>query len=346
MSSGADMARFVEWALDHTSQPAFQARFTQNARLEGGIGWVWELGESRGRPFAGHDGGTPGAVARVRIFPHDGIGYFIAANIFSGSFLGEAAASVEKQVLDKVPPAPLPPPAQSDAAVSAFTGVYRDVRYSHDTLIKVGVLLGYLSGELTIGSAPGGLITMPRLDGSIRRMAQVAPNLFQSLDDSYFCAFRRDSSGRVTHLFTSGTTALERVPWLLSTPVQRNLFLFCAVALVVLIVAPTRRWLLADPLRKPANLAANAFGFHLLGLGIVLQVLPSAAEQTGGYMYGLPWPIWIVQSLGVLGAACFVWFLVRLFRRRPRNIPPWLVGVVLTVYVAWLWYWRLLGYRF
>jgi hypothetical protein len=175
-------------------------------------------------------------------------------------------------------------------------------------------------------------------------MAQVAPNLFQSLDDTYSCAFRRDSSGRVTHLFTSGTTAMERVPGLLSAPVQRGVFLFCAIALVFLIVPPTRRWLLPDSLCAPASFAANAFGFHLLGLGMVLQLLTSSVEREGGYMYGLPWPIWIVQSLGVMGAACLCWFLARLLQVQPRSALPWLVGVVLTVYVAWLWHWRLLGY--
>ncbi len=344
MSSGADMARFIQWALDHASRPEFQVHFTQNPSLAAAIGWAWDLDQSRGHPFAGHDGGTPGAVARVRIFPRDGAGYFIAANALSGAFLGEVAAAVEQQVLDEIPPAPLPPPKQRDANVAAFTGVYRDVRYSHDRLLKVGVLLGYLGGELTIGAAPGGVITVPRFDGAARRLVQVAPNLFQSLDDNYFCAFRRDSSGRVTHLFTSGTTAMERVPELLSAPIQRDVFLLCALALVLLIVRPTRRWLLPDPLRTPAGLAANAFGFHLLGLGIVLQLLTPPVEREGGYMYGLPWPIWVVQSLGVLGAACFAWFLIRLFRSHPRGAPPWLVGVVLTLYVAWLWHWRLLGY--
>jgi len=92
----------------------------------------------------------------VRIFPHDGAGYFIAGNALSGPFLGEVATAVEQQMLDEVPLAPLSPPKQWDTNTAAFAGVYRDVRYSHDTLIKVGVLMGLLGGELTIGAAPGG----------------------------------------------------------------------------------------------------------------------------------------------------------------------------------------------
>ena len=139
---------------------------------------------------------------------------------------------------------------------------------------------------------------------------------------------------------------MERVPRLLSAPFQRTVFLFCALALVLLMVAPTRRFLLPGSLGTPACLAANAFGFHLLGLGMVLQVLTPSVERQGSYMYGLPWPIWIVQSVGMLAALCSVCFLARLFQGRPRAVAPWFIGFVLTVYVAWLWHWRLLGYWF
>jgi len=129
-----------------------------------------------------------------------------------------------------------------------------------------------------------GFIMMRKLNGVPRRMAQVAPNLFQSLDDDYVCAFRRGSSGQVSHLFTSGTTALERVPGLLSVGVQRQVFLLCALALVLVMVGPTRRWLLPEQLREPASWAANSFGFQLLGLGVVLQLLPSPADRASSYM--------------------------------------------------------------
>ncbi len=346
MSSGVDMRRFLQWALAYSSRPEFQLHFTPNPRLEGGIGWVWELGRSRGHRYAGHDGGYPGAVARVRFFPDDGVGYFIAGNVLSGPFLGEVSARIEQELLTEIAQAPRPKPTHWDGNVADFGGLYRDTRYSHDRLIKVGVLLGFLGGELKIGATPDGFITMPKFDGPPRRMAQVGPNLFQSLDDDYFCAFRRDSSGQVSHLFTSGTTALERVPWLLSIAVQRQVFLLCALALVLLMVGPTRRWLLPEPLRAPASCAANSFGFQLLGLGVVLQLLPSPVERASSYMYGFPWPIWIVQTLGVLGVGCVAWFAARLLRLRPRAPLAWLAGVVLTIYTAWLWQWRLLGYWF
>jgi len=176
-------------------------------------------------------------------------------------------------------------------------------------------------------------------------MAQVAPNLFQSLDDDYVCAFRRDSSGRVSHLFTSGTTALERVPWLLSVAVQRQVFLLCALALVLVLVGPTRRWLLPEQLRAPASWAANSFGFQLLGLASCSSFCVSRGAREQLYVR-LPWPIWIVQTLGLLGLGGVAWFMARLLRLRPRAPLAWLAGVVLMLYAAWLWQWRLLGYWF
>lgn len=346
MSSGADMGRFVRWALEHGSRAELQLHYSAHPNLEGGIGWGWEFGRSRGHRYTGHDGGYPGAVARVRLFPTEGSGYFIAGNALSGGFLGEVSPRIEQELLPEVAPDPRPKPAQWDSDVSAFSGIYRELRYSHDRLIKVGVLLGFVGSELRIGQTPDGLITMPRLDGSPRRLAQVAPSLFQSLDDDYFCAFRRDPSGRVTHLFTAGTSALERVPWPLSAPVQRSVFLLCTLALILCIAGPTRRRLLPEPFRAPAAWAANGFGFQLLGLGLVLQVLPSPMERASSYPYGLPWPIWIVQTLGLLGVWCAGWFVGRLFQLRPTSTLPWLCGSMLGVHSAWLWHWRLLGFWF
>ena len=44
-------------------------------------------------------------------------------------------------------------------------------------------------------------------------MIQLQPCLFRSIDDRYMCAFRRDASGTVTHLFPNGTTAFEKISW-------------------------------------------------------------------------------------------------------------------------------------
>ncbi len=43
-------------------------------------------------------------------------------------------------------------------------------------------------------------------------MIQIEPLLFQSIDDDYFCAFRQDDDGKITHLFTNGTSTFEKVP--------------------------------------------------------------------------------------------------------------------------------------
>lgn len=338
MSSGADMGRFVEWALEHGDRVEFRRQFTHHARLEGGVGWGWELGRARGHAFTGHDGGYPGAVARVRVFPDAGVGYFVAANAMSGAFLAEVADAVERQILGEAGAAPAPRPSRWNQDVAAFAGRYRDVRYSHDTLLKSGVLLGLLGGELEIGLASDGLITMPRLDGTLRRMAQTEPGVFQSLDDDYRCAFRRDGAGRVTHLFTGGISAMERVPAWLTAPVQRWLFAFLVVGLAALMVGRMRRWLAPGEAGRVAGWAANLFGFQLLGLGLALQVLPSPMERLSSYPYGLPWLIWVTQTLGVGGAACSAWYLVRWRAAR------WAAALLLAGYTAWLWEWRLLGY--
>ena len=74
--------------------------------------------------------------------------------------------------------------------------------------------------------------------------------------------------------------------------------------------------------------------------------MTTPAERASSYMYGFPWPIWIVQTLGIAGVACSAWFIAKLLQQKPRTLLPWLCAAVLTVYSAWLWHWRLLGYWF
>lgn len=344
-SSAEDMAAFLAWVLEHPERAELQPRFRQQERLEGAIGWGWELGRSNGRGYAGHDGGYPGVVARLRVFSKDGMGYFVAANALQGAFLAEVSEAIERLLPAAGTEVAAARPAHWDRDVERYAGVYRDVRYSHDTLMKVGVLLGFVGYELRIGLGPEGVITMPRLDGSPRRLAQIGADVFQSLDDDYTCAFRRDAGGRVTHLFTSGTSALERVPWGLSAPVQRALFPVLVMGLVVLMVGPWRRRLLPEGARAAAGWAANLFAAQLLALGVGLQVLPAEAERMGGYMYGLTWPVWVAQACGVCALAAAAWLWVEMARRRPAPVWAWMAAVVPVVYAAWLWEWGLLGFR-
>ncbi len=347
MSSGADMARLLIHLLKLPDRDAFQPQFTHHPQLDGAMGWGFFLGRSRSHGWAGHDGGYAGVAARLRLFPDLGIGYFVAVNASAMEAVQEIAEALEVQFL---PPSPEPswkPPAAGPGEPGRFTGWYRLGRYPRATLDKVGLLFGALGADLRIGRGPEGTLVMPKLDASPRRMTQAGPLLWESLDDDYRFAFRADSSGRITHLFTDGITAFERVPWWRTVVAQRAVFFLCITAFFALVLGSVRRQWLPELLRAPAALTAHAFLLHFAGLGLVLQVITPDFEREMGFAYGLSPAMGLVQALPLLGLMAAGWYLVRLAGARAWKTPAALiVAGVFLLYAGWLAEWNLLGWRY
>lgn len=347
MSSGGDMARLMIQLLRDPERDAFKSQFTHHERIEGAMGWGFFLGQVRGIGWAGHDGGYAGVAARLRMFPELRTGYFVAVNASAIEAVQEIGEAVERLILPGVEKSEWAAPEARQGDAGRFTGWYRMARYPRDTIEKVGLLFGALGGDLRIGSAAGGMLMMPKLDGAARRMVQVAPLLWESVDDDYRCAFRADSRGQVTHLFTDGTTALERVPWRRTVVAQRGIFFFCMTMFFALALTSVRKQFLPELLRAPAAVAAHAFLLHFAGLGVVMQVMVPAYEREMGFAYGLPPLMGVVQVLPLLGLSAFGWFLVRMVSSRGWKTPgPLGLAGVFLIYAGWLTEWNLLGWRY
>jgi hypothetical protein len=177
-------------------------------------------------------------------------------------------------------------------------------------------------------------------------MVQVEPLLFQSLDEDYRCAFRAGPDGKITHLFTSGTSSLDRLAWYETLSFQRGLFFACLPVLFLLTFGGLRRRLLAEGLQRPAGWMAGLSLFHLAGLGLVLMVLTPPMELQNGFPYGLPWPIWLVQALSFGAAGALIWLIVAWLRH--LRVPSFGTLAVFAG-LGHIWFlhtWNLLGFRF
>jgi CubicO group peptidase (beta-lactamase class C family) len=348
MSSGADMARLLVHLLRDPAREALQPQFTPHPALRGAMGWGFFLGDVRGHRWAGHDGGYAGAAARLRLFPGVGAGYFIAVNASAPGAVQAIAEAIEAQILPEAGPASKAPVEARPGDPGRFTGWYRAARYPRATLDKVGLLFGALGAELRVARGPEGSLIIPGFDGAApRRFVQAGDLLWAAADGGEHCAFRAAANGRVTHLFTDGTTAFERVAWWRIVVVQRALLLVCLTVFLALVVGTVRRQWLPALLHAPAMFAAHAYLLHFACLGLVLQVLTPASERETGFAYGLPAVMGLVQVLPFLGLAATVWFLVRLMGARAWKTPAALVTAgVLLIYAGWLAEWNLLGWRY
>ncbi len=384
LSTGGDMAKFMMAHLglgslrgrrilsEESARRMHAPQFSHHPMLAGAVGYSFHIGSFRGDTILMHDGGYPGVASRLCLFPGRHIGLFMACNIMDNSLITE----VSVQLCERLIPSPSPDttiyplvvlPAY-DPGVDQFAGVYRFSRYVHSGIEKAGLVLGIGGFEMRIGRTQDGMILMNTLAGTPRRMIQTAPGVFRSIDDAYTCTCRRDSGGDITHLFTDGTTALEKIAWYETVAFQRTLFLVCMglFALVAIVLPVARRVRRAkgpagagrNSLRRLSEMTASMFLFYVLAAGLVMGLAVPREELMMGFPYGMPWAMYVVQTLPILGVILLVWLIISLIRTFVRSSNPTAVRAAGTGYVAaatalagvaFLWFlatWNLIGYRF
>ena len=382
LSTGSDMARFMIAHLqlgryedrriltEESATAMHTAQFTHHKELQHAVGYSFGVGQARSQTVLMHDGGYTGVGSRLILCPESGTGIFMACNIMDGALLDVAS----RGLLDQIIPAPLedttkypltPVPAY-DKDIAEFAGTYRFTRYVHTDITKVGVLLGMAGPELMIGRNEEGMILMNTYSGLPRRMVQVQPCVFRSIDDKYVCAFRKDASGRITHLFTNGNTAFEKISWYETATFQRSLLgacllYFVLVSIVLPIVRKLRKTrqpsgLGVDPVRWFSQKTASTFLCYFLGLGIAMGLIIPREEW--GFTHGMHWIPYVVQSIAIVGVMFVAGLLGSLFWQsmgkpdpntgaRVRSAGLGLTTAVFAVAFVWfLWYWNMVGYRF
>ena len=381
LSTGCDMAKFMIAHLQlgqysgqrilsvESARAMHTVQFTHHVQLEGGVGYSFGVGSAVGTTVLMHDGGYTGVVSRLSLFPERKVGFFMACNIMDGALIEEVTRHLLEHLRIEPPKDAATYPLASiptyDRNVADFAGSYRFSRYAHNNFEKMGVFIGMIGPEMKIGQNEEGMILMDDLFGKPRRMVQVRPCLFQSIDDGYMCAFRRDASGNVTHLFTNSTAAFEKIPWFETAMFQRILFAAClltfaSVSIVFPIVRKIRKkrqlsGLDVDPVRWFAQKTASTFLLYFLGLGIVMGLVIPQEEMAVGFAHGIHWAMYVVQTIvlaGILLLAGLVgstfWRLIRGAERYPGE--GWPIGIVTVIggvaFVWFLWYWNLVGYRF
>ncbi len=384
LSTGRDMAKFMiahlqlgqyggKRILSEPSVVAMHtAQFTHRRELDHAVGYAFGIGREGTQTLLMHDGGYTGVGSRLVLFPQSRTGFFVACNIFDGALIDEVSRKLVALFITDAPQDtttyPLATLPQYDRNIEELAGTYRFTRYAHDNIEKAGVLLGMSGPEMRIGRNDEGMILMNTFSGKPRRMVQVQPCLFQSIDDRYMCAFRRDSSGTVTHLFTNGTTAFEKISWYETAAFQRGLLGVCLLFFAfVSIVLPVMKKIRKtpepsgsdiDPIRWYSRKTSSTFLLYFLGLGILMGLIIPHEELVLGFAHGMHWMAYVVQTVAILGILFLAGLLGSLFwgsvekretkaagmkRSRVLGILTAVVGVM---FVWSLWYWNLVGYHF
>lgn len=340
-------------------------QFTHHPKLNGSTGYAFHIGEHNGHKVVNHAGGYVGLATRMELFPNDSIGVFMAANAGSTGIMG---AVVDSFVQTFFPPDaenqtdyPLENLPEYDKKVDKFTGYYRGTRYTHNDFTKAFLLAG-INSEVHIRKNEQGMLKMYDLQGKERRLIQTEPNIFRSIDDDYYMAFKTAENGEPQFLFTHGTGALEKIPAFFEhskqlTVISGILLLFLLVLLVRLFARIFRKKKPQQELKTMRILACTTAGVSLLHwilMGIVLFVLTPAWEvfQTG-LSYGMPSSMYAVQVLPFIALIALVLLIYQWIRQLNNRHINWLskafyvLFILVGVLYTWMLnYWNLMGFKF
>lgn len=400
LTTAVDMTRFMEMVTTTGPLPdekqvikdrflqASQIRYAHHPKFRDGVGFLWMVMEWNGHRVVAHDGGYPGLMARLMVFPDYNSAMFIFTNTMNTSFVSDVTDMLFEVFLpEKNPPAeettetrvPLDDSADSvdvdglqvktpePAALAStepyddgrpvhdFAGYFRDSRYSRDSMAKAGVLMGMV-GEMALWVTDDGYLGMPDHTGATRRLVRVDSLLFASLDDDYHLAFREEG-GRITHVFTSGRTALERIRYWEQASIQllvliSALVLFAGIILFFMIRLPVRVLRREDArLGAVPMLVLALSGIYVLQMLLLLFGGLSIPfyELFSGFAYGVPDIFYVANLLPWAGLVLTVALIIVLARSRhgfAGRVASMLFVLLSLVYLVSLYYWNLCGWHF
>lgn len=363
-ATAPDMARFMRALLSDGSpilQPdsveaLLDTHFTYHAGTAG-IAYGWQDVKWPGVDAVSKDGGGAGALSRIVLFPDQDAGFFLAYNLDDG--FGLASAVTQEYLERSFPFEPqLPAPAAGAAERGqALAGVYRLTTYSHHTLAKL-LRLPWPDYPRVTAQADGRLLVQfaPEAEAT-QELLEVAPLAYRTDDGKLDYVFWQDAQGRPAG-FAVGDYVAEKVAWYDTGRAHMGMligfvliFLASAVAgLVVSLRRPPASSLARRSLWLLTAIAAlNAF--FLVAFFVILQLVVAGV---GNFAFNLGMPpalaaLLVVPLLtSVLAVVLLALWLAgwrrRAFSRRGLALGG-LFAAVSLLFIPWLNYWNMLGFR-
>lgn len=220
-STASDMSRFMRaWlnngVLDGVTvidsvviRQGLTRQFTHDPRLPGiSFGFFEQL--HQGHRLLTHAGGVPGTAATLALAPAQRLGVFVATNAGEPAVTRAIINALLNALLTDSLGAPRP-----TGPVDEYAGTYRLTRYSHRTVERLPGAFAFS----VAAHANGDTLVLP-IGADERRFVRVDSLLLKEVRDGTLMSLRRDSGGRISHLFTGLPTggaelpaAFERVPW-------------------------------------------------------------------------------------------------------------------------------------
>ncbi|MGF1591054.1 MAG: serine hydrolase domain-containing protein [Pleurocapsa sp.] len=361
---------------EKTAQEMKQQQFTDHPKLPG-VCYGFHERFKNGQRVLAHSSIFLGYTGLVALIPEQNLGLFITYNKFEPKFHEELI----NRFLDHYYPvneeAEAPQPlANHRQRVALFTGTYRHIEYPQHTLAKATSLLNHVSvkegdnGTLEVNIPETFFGTIPPQDTTVE-LIEVEPLLFYRDNDDDFVAFAAGEDGRSTFMFYPldlGPAGFERLPWYETTYFHIPLSIFFLLTWLSAFWIFPVRFLISRFRRNSqsskstaknqltkvnlawvlAGIISTLYLTFLMGMGLTL-LLSDPLE----FIYEVPTPVIILLYLPLIASGLTIALPILSFLAWKNNYWSFLVRLRYSIFtlaalmfIPFLNYWNLLGFRF
>lgn len=338
---------------ENTTQEMHKQHFTYDSRLPGYVYGFYERFYNNQRAI-GHEGNWHGFSSYLILLPSQKLGFFIAHNSsgISSRFNQEIIRSffnhyypVESQLNVT--------PISADIKQSnhQLVGNYRYKRYARFSLEKLETLLSQSVIKLSN-------------DGNIKlnneQLLPIQPLVFKNITNNEYVIFKKDKNNRITDLFKQDFD-FEKLPWYESNTFQFSLFGF----FIILSLYGSFTWVISHlfskgkkhnmPTSKATRLVKLLTGFvSTLNLIFLISVIISFLfTNRWEFMYGVP-PVLLgtlcIPLLSISATIGLLFLSIPAYQNKywsnSQKLNYTFMMLALLVFMPFLNYWNLLGFRF
>ena len=321
-------------------------RFQHDSHLPG-IAYTFDEMYWGGLRVLAKSGGAPGFQNRMLLIPDLGMGIYFVQN---RDYSAELVSELEQEFQQRFFPGSNNQPLQKEIPVTdphdldPYAGYYIEmIDYSERSLEKVRSLMDQTQ---VVVDEQG------RLELYGGALQHVGDNLFQWSNTGNYVAFREDDKGNITHMFYH-RTALLRVPWFETYPVQMGLLGFSLVAFILSLLG----WIVAAFKRQAQPYAISGLvsllylGF-LSGMGLLLAPVFAGVDPPWAFSFAPPTALLVLLALPLVGVVLTLVLASHVIRLWRDNQSGWFVRIhnmlVLVASLGFLFFlhtWNLLGYH-
>lgn len=331
--------------------------FTHDPRLNGNAHGFWEWEYNRLRTI-GHGGDTLLFHSYLVLIPEHNLGFFVSYNSVGGG--GASRVQLIESILDRYFPrcSKTKPEINSEnnnSSLHKLSGTYRSTRVNHSSIEKIGQLFSTIKVKtiheqnLLISS-----------NSSKSQWIQAEPLLFKKVRSQDKILFQENTEGHITHLFIGDSpySAFVKLKWH-ETPT----FHFFVLGVTVFLFLTTLCWPLGALRRRVCHPLADepdAPKLFRLTSGVMsgvcilfligLSSLMSRPEQLIygisfflKILLGLPF-VALVLAVGVFIFSAIVW--IKSYWSWCSRLHYFLIFISFVIFLWFLNYWNLLGFKF